>query len=91
VPGEAGAYYRAHGGAPAEVISVAEFLTSSELKTLEKVIAKTRAEPRVHREPTPEGEAIAYRGVGEIRWCVNSESANLANGAVPLKGRKLPG
>jgi hypothetical protein len=66
-----------------------EFLTAAELKALEKVIARTRAEPGVHLEPTPDGEAIAYRSIGEIRWCVNNESRNLANGAVPLKGRKV--
>jgi hypothetical protein len=47
---------------------MSEFLEKAEIEALEKVIAKARAAPGIHREPTPGGEAIAYRYLGEITW-----------------------
>jgi hypothetical protein len=64
-----------------------EFLTSKQLTALEKVIKKARAKPGIHREPTPNGEALAYKYVNEIQWAVNGgpHDTNLARGVVPLK------
>jgi hypothetical protein len=64
-----------------------EFLTAGHRRALEKVIAKARAEGGTHREPTPDGEAYAYRCRDEICWGVNEDpqNINLARGVVPLK------
>jgi hypothetical protein len=64
-----------------------EFLTAGQRHALEKVIAKARVEGGTHREPTPDGEAYAYRCRDEICWGVNEDpqNTNLARGVVPLK------
>jgi hypothetical protein len=65
-----------------------EFLTSAQLKALTAVIAKARADPGIHRESTPDGEAFAYQYIGEIYWGVNGDDKNLAPGRVPLKRQR---
>jgi len=66
---------------------VDECLTRPQLRALEKVIAKARADRGIHREPTSDGEALAFVYAGEINWAVNGgpHNTNLARGAVPLK------
>ena len=66
-----------------------EFLTAQQLKALEKAIANARAAPGIHREPTPDGDALAYEFGDEIQWTVNGGPHNttVARGAVPLKKR----
>jgi hypothetical protein len=61
-----------------------EFLTPTQLKALDRTIAKARAEPGVHREPTRDGEVVAYRLCDEIHFAVNVDEVKLARGTVPL-------
>ena len=70
-----------------------EFLTAKQLTALEKVITEARAEPGIHREPTPDGEALAYEYANEIQWAVNGapHDTSIARGVVPLKQPRLKG
>lgn len=65
-----------------------EFIDAKQIDALSKVIARARTGPGVHREPTPDGEAIAYAGELEIHWCVNADERNVARGTVPKKEGK---
>ena len=60
------------------------FLSSGQLRALEKVITDARLKSGLHRERTPEGEALAYAHLSEVHWAVNGEDWNIARGAVPL-------
>lgn len=64
-----------------------EFLSEAELRALEKVIGKARQEDGVHREATPDGEAIAYQLHGDIEWFVSAGADNVARGSCPKTRR----
>jgi hypothetical protein len=65
-----------------------EFLTAAELRALEKVIAKARAEPGTHHQPTRSGEVVAFLYINEIKWVVSHRRAKVAYGTILLVRRK---
>jgi hypothetical protein len=69
-------------------MSDTRFLTPPQLAALERAIARARAETGIQREPTSDGEAIAYQFRTEIQWAVNTEDTNAARGSVPLTPAK---
>jgi hypothetical protein len=64
-----------------------EFLSPPQLRCLEKAIANARVARGVQREPTPDGEALAYQYADQIHWAVNGgpHNTNVARGTVPLR------
>jgi hypothetical protein len=64
------------------------FLTPHQLAALEAVIAKARQAPGMHKEPVPNGEALACQFMDGINWYVISGNVCVARGTCPKEAQK---